>query len=324
MEIEGDSLDDILMRLYEILPRTGTRNVGSRGEHLELVGVALRIRNPRARLSRSENRGKSFSALGELLWYLSGQNDLTFIREYVPSYKDDADEDGTIHGGYGPRFFAMRGIDQIASVTKLLQERPSSRRAVIQLFNAEDIASAHKEVPCTTTMQFFNREGQLHMAVTLRSNDAYKGLPHDVFCFTMLQEMMARRLNVEIGEYYQYVGSMHVYKENLGDLTAYINEGYHKLAEMPRMPQGEPFAQVPLLLDCERRMRSGEFFDASSVVKECYWADLIRLLQAFWASGHEDRLDELLSKFANPIYRTYLETRRAKRRRHANEPAQEA
>ena len=106
MKIEGESLDDILMSLYRILPSTGTPNVGSRGETLELLGVALRLQNARARLSRSENRGKSFSALGELLWYLSGRNDLSFIKEYVAAYEKDADHDGTIHGGYGPRLFA--------------------------------------------------------------------------------------------------------------------------------------------------------------------------------------------------------------------------
>jgi thymidylate synthase len=319
MEIEGESLDDILMSLYRILPSTGTPNVGSRGETLELLGVALRLQNARARLSRSENRGKSFSALGELLWYLSGRNDLSFIKEYVAAYEKDADHDGTIHGGYGPRLFAMRGaVNQIASVTELLKRRPSSRRAMIQLFNAEDITSEHKEVPCTTTMQFFQREGKLHMAATLRSNDAYRGLPHDVFCFTMLQEMMARRLGIELGEYYQYVGSMHVYTENLPDLETYISEGHHKVAGMPPMSQGDPFQCVEILLDCERRMRSGEFFDASVVVSDPYWADLVRLLQAFWASGIDDRLNYLLSKFEQPIYRPYAETRRTMRRRFAD------
>ena len=38
MEIEGESLDDILMSLYRILPSTGTPNIGSRGETLELLG----------------------------------------------------------------------------------------------------------------------------------------------------------------------------------------------------------------------------------------------------------------------------------------------
>lgn len=48
--------------------------------------------------------------------------------------------------------FAMRGnVDQLQSVTALLEEKPGSRRAVVQLFNAEDITSEHKEIPCTTT-----------------------------------------------------------------------------------------------------------------------------------------------------------------------------
>jgi len=319
MEIQGDSIDDILIELYENLPRDGVFNVGTRGKTRECLGVTLRLKNPRARLSRSETRGKSFSALGELLWYLSGKNDLAFIKEYAPLYEGDA-EDGSIHGGYGPRLFRMRGdIDQVASVTDLLRKKPRTRRAVVQLFNAEDIKSEHKEVPCTTTLQFFIRDEKLHMAVTLRSNDACIGLPHDVFCFTMLQEMIARRLGIDVGEYIQFVGSMHVYIDDIDKLNAYIAEGYHKLSEMPPMSPGDPFGHVPTLLDCERRMRGGEYFDASSVFDDPYWADLVRLLQAFWASGMDERLDELAERFQHPIYRSYLETRRAMRRRHNDE-----
>lgn len=316
MEIEGGSLDDVLIDLYQNLPENGMRNIGTRGDTFEMLGVAFRICNPRARLSRSENRGKLFSALGELLWYLSKQNDVSFIKEYIRDYKKEADDDGTVFGGYGPRLFAMRGdIDQIESIFELLKKKPTSRRAVIQLFNAEDIASRHKEVPCTTTMQFFQREGRLHMATTLRSNDAYKGLPHDVFCFTMLQEMMARRLGVELGEYYQFVGSMHVYVDDLAKLKVYVDEGYHKLAEMPPMPLGDPFGNVPSLLDCERRMRDGEHFDAVEIFGDPYWADIVRLLQADWARGISERLDELAAQFEHAIYLPYLETRRTLPRR---------
>jgi thymidylate synthase len=84
-------------------------------------------------------------------------------------------------------------------VIELLGNRPTSRRAVIQIFNAEDIAAIHREIPCTTTLQFFVRNERLDMVTTMRSNDAYLGLPHDVFCFTMLQEIIARSLGREIG-----------------------------------------------------------------------------------------------------------------------------
>lgn len=179
-------------------------------------------------------------------------------------------------------------------------------------------------MPCTTAIQFLLRDKHLHLSVTQRSNDAYKGLPHDVFCFTMMQEMIARRVGVEIGEYYQYVGSEHVYTKNLSDLNIYVGEGYQKLAEMPPMPLGDPFEQVPSLLDCERRMRNGDYFDASTVFKESYWADLVRLLQAFWATGNSDALDRLLSEIEHPAYRAYVETRRAMPRRRDDEQAGEA
>jgi thymidylate synthase len=245
MEIVGDSLDAILIQLYEQLSKSPLFNKGTRGSTVEFLGVSLRLSSPRARISRSENRGKPFSALGELLWYLAGSDRLDFIQPYVPEYKKDADE-GILHGAYGPRLFAMRGnVDQLKNVTALLEGNPGSRRAVVQLFNAEDIAAAHKEIPCTTTLQFHLRDGQLHLSATLRSNDAYWGLPHDVFCFTMIQEMMARRLGVELGEYYHYVGSMHVYVDHLDKIGEYLAEGHQKTIEMPPMPVGDPFPAGP-------------------------------------------------------------------------------
>lgn len=311
MEIAGDNLDDVLIAVYEALLKHGAENHGTRGDTLELLGVALCLKNPRARLSRSENRGKSLSALGELLWYLSKKKDVVFIEQYVPAYANEAEPDGTVNGGYGPRLFSMRdSIDQVQNVIDLLKSKPSSRRAVIQLFNAEDIAAQRKEVPCTTTIQFFLRDGQLHMAATLRSNDAYLGLPHDVFCFTMLQEMVASELGVNLGGYMQYVGSMHVYCKDIDNLSQYINEGHHRIEQMPSMPSGKAFEYGALLLECEKRMRAGENFDASTVLGESYWADLCRLLQAFWASGLSTRLDELIEEFSDPMYRVYAETRR--------------
>src|SRR5262249_49243245 len=145
---------------------------------------------------------------------------------------------------------------------------------------------------------------------TLRSNDAYWGLPHDVFCFTMLQEMMARRLGAELGEYYQYVGSMHVYVNRLAKLQEYVAEGHQKLVEMPSMPLGDPFPRIQVLLKAEDQIRHGEAVVASEEFFEDYWADIVRLLQVFWASDHAGRLDELKAEFACPIYCSYLEGRR--------------
>lgn len=245
---------------------------------------------------------------------MSGSDELPFIEPYIAAYKDDA-VGGILEGAYGPRFFSMRGdIDQFQNVETLLRQSPGSRRAVIQLFNAEDIARRHKEIPCTTTLQFHLRDGQLHMSVTMRSNDAYYGLPHDVFCFTMLQEMMARRLEVELGEYYQYVGSMHLYEEMLERAEAYIDEGVQQVREMPEMPKSDPFSIVDRLLEAEARIRKGEMVDAARHFEEPYWADLVRLIQAFWArfhfQDHGTELDRLSDEISYPDYRIYIDGRR--------------
>lgn len=313
MQFTGESLDAVLHKLYLTLAADGQKHAGTRGGTRELLSVTLHITKPRARISISENRGKPFSALGELLWYLCGSDALEFIEPYVSRYADDA-VNGILEGAYGPRLLALRdGINQFDSIYRLLCEKPGSRRAVIQLFNAEDITIRRKEIPCTTTMQFHLREERLHMSVTLRSNDAYFGLPHDVFCFTMIQEMMARRLGVEMGEYYQYVGSMHVYEDKLSEMSDYVLEGFQQTREMPPMPKGNPFEMVERFLVIERRLRAGENLIAANEIDDPYWADILRLLQAFWArkwvADYAKRLKELKAELACDSYGPYLDGR---------------
>ena len=101
MEITGNSLDTILMELYPALLCSTHRNEATRGKNSEILGVSLQLSNPRARISRSENRGKFFSALGELLWYLSVDDSIEFIEPYIEMYQREV-EDGKVHGAYGP------------------------------------------------------------------------------------------------------------------------------------------------------------------------------------------------------------------------------
>lgn len=315
MEIVGDGVDEVLMQLFEALLKRGEANDGHRGDMMETLGVLLRIENPRARISRSQNRGKFFSALGELLWYLERSDRLDFIEPYIPEYAKDA-VDGRLHGAYGPRLHAMRGeINQWDNIVNLLQTNSTSKRAVIQLFDASDITGRFTEIPCTTTMQFLLREGRLNMSVTMRSNDAYWGTPHDIFCFTMLQEMLARRLGCDLGHYLHYVGSMHVYERFIEDMKTYVQEGWQRTVEMPPMPEGNPFEVVPHLLAAEQRIRSGDGRGAEDEFEDSYWADICRLLQVFWVSKNDSAnattaIGEYMKNMTNDVYRGVLNRRR--------------
>ncbi|WP_337171923.1 thymidylate synthase [Gemmatimonas aurantiaca] len=273
-----ESLDDLLQVVFTAIRAHGCANDASRGGTQELIGASLELRNPRARLSVTESRGRVISALGELIWYLSGSNALDQISHYISKYANDADN-GIIHGGYGPRFFAQRGINQIESVLTLLRSRPSTRRAVIQLFSAEDIAADHKEVPCTCTLQLLRRDERLHMVVSMRSNDAYLGLPHDIFCFTMLQEIFARSLGINMGRYVHFAGSLHLYARDQPNVSAFLREGWQPDSLMPEMPEGDPWAAVRRLIELEAQIRMEGDTPATTLGElDPYWADLVRLL----------------------------------------------
>ena len=228
------------------LVKSNVRNQAARGGTRELRSVLLKLSNPRARLSHTEKKGKIFSALGELLWYLAKSNDLEFISYYLDQYRKESEDGATVYGAYGPRLFNKRGNDQVKNVLDLLGRHSSTRRAVIQLFDAEDIAAPHKEIPCTCTLQFMVRDGRLELAACMRSNDAFKGLPHDVFSFTMIQEIVARTLGHQLGVYTHFVGSLHLYDSDLRAARQYLDEGWQptQLVAMPTMPPGDPRPSV--------------------------------------------------------------------------------
>lgn len=317
MRISGKILDDLLRKVLTKLLASTNQIMTSRGPAREITGILLELERPLARLSRSETRGRPFSSLGEFLWYLSRDNRLDFIRYYIPDYDNETEDGETIYGGYGPRIFRQRCQDQLRNVVKQLRDNPTSRRAVIQIFNAEDIERRHSEIPCTCTLQFLIRRNRLHMLTTMRSNDAYIGLPHDIFCFTLLQEVLARTLGVALGPYSHFVGSLHLYDENRDEAKQYLDEGVQATIAMPAMPNGDPWSAIRKVLDAEFRIRRGEEIDADEWGVGPYWANLIRLLQVYAArrSGAKARIKMLKAKMASTTFSPYIDGPRPPRRR---------
>lgn len=204
--------------------------------------------------------------MGELCWYLAQTKELSFITYYLPAYRAYA-EGKEIFGGYGPRLFNWDGLNQFANVADMLKRKPDSRQAVIQLFDAYDISEFHKDTPCTCTIQFMIRKNQLHMLTYMRSNDAFVGMPHDVFCFTMLQEIMARTLSVELGQYKHIVGSLHLYNESMDNVQDFLNAGWQSTATVMRpLPKGDPWPAIKSLLFAEHAIRTNQDFESASLL----------------------------------------------------------
>ncbi|MDZ4194141.1 thymidylate synthase [Ectopseudomonas hydrolytica] len=310
MFIKGDTVDDLLKKVFKEVLDNGIETEPTKGKTKELPGVLLKLTNPLGRLSRTEGKGTIFSCLGELLWYLSGSNQLNQIQYYIQHYDQYSDDGKTIFGAYGPKLFGVNG--QFPSVIQALRERSSTRKAVIQLFSSSDIEAPHKDIPCTCTLQFLVRDGKLSLYTTMRSNDAYKGLPHDIFAFTMLQELTARKLAIPMGEYGHYVTSLHIYLDDLDRIERFQNEGWQEKVYMPSMPEGDQTRNVLRLLKHERELRllnkrvSGAHLDT-------YWRDLSILLEVFNIVKSKDfaRLNQI-EQSINDIELRSLATRKIK------------
>jgi thymidylate synthase len=277
MHIKGRSLDDLLYQALKRTLKSKTETNSTKGPAKELLAVQLTLEDPRARFSRTERRGTLFSCLGETLWYFSGTDRLDVIEHYIPAYRKfiaAKPEATAAPGAYGPRLFGKPS--QVHTLIETLKRKPDTRQAVAQIFAASDFGSG--DVPCTCTLQFFVRHGRLHTITNMRSNDAYLGLPHDVFAFTWLQEVVARSVGVEVGEYHHVVGSLHLYKEHYPQASQYLDEGWQEKIAMPAMPLGDPWSSIAWLLDAEQRTRLGlDELQCAAVAP--YWQDLGRLLQ---------------------------------------------
>jgi thymidylate synthase len=308
----GETVDDVMRGTMEEIIAHGRHINPSQGPCAEIIGVLLEITNPRARLSLTETRARPFSCLGEFCWYLAGSNELGFVEHYIPEYEQFSDA-GRVIGGYGPRWFDWRGRNQVEVITNQLRGKPDSRQAVIQIFDSSDLVQKHKSVPCTCTLQFFIRERRLHMFTSMRSNDVYIGLPHDVFAFTMLQEIIARDLDVELGTYKHAVGSMHLYDRNRNAADRFLKEGWQPTkALMPPMPSGNPWSAIHLFLKAEESIRTGSTVELDQIgALGDYWADLIRLLQVFHFSKEGDvaKMQAVKESMVWTPYRAYIERR---------------
>lgn len=312
MFITADTLDDLLRLVFEqlLLPQPKFKAT-KEFQFTELFGPVLRLSDPRARLSRTETKGKVFSALGELLWYLSGSTSATFMNYYVPAnFYSNETEAGTddVRSGYGVRLNDFDGINQIRNVIDLLIDKRTSRRAVIQLFDASDLVKKYKSIPCTCTLQFLIRDGQLNMFVNMRSNDAFLGLPHDVFAFTMLQEIIARSVEAEVGEYRHTAGSLHLYEDRESDAQQYLAEAFQDKIAMPSMPEGDPWPAINRLLAVERSLRvdGGGNMDIADL--DPYWQDLCRLLlvHRFSKDRNREGIEKVRGKMVSESYRAFI------------------
>jgi len=181
----------------------------------ECVGLGFILTDP----CNNKNATANYEYAEEFFqWILSGSTSLSQrIKELNPFAKQFVDSTNlpeSYSSSYGAKI-----KQQLDIVLHELGSNKESRRAYVNVLYPEDkiilgVETTH-EFPCTIGFQFLIRDNKLHMSVQMRSNNVVKVMPYDVYNFTRLQQYVGQKLGLELGNYYHYIVSAHIFNKNL-------------------------------------------------------------------------------------------------------------
>ena len=214
------SLDDLLYTTYNTILNEGQLIKSKRDDNLEITQYSATLINPRARTSMSYSRKFVKSKFAEFAWYLSKEDDKNYIKPYIALYEFEEQENDKILGAYGSKIFGSKNgqKSQYERIIEQITKREPTKQAYLVISEIKDYkfrGEQFESPPCTIGLHFYVRNNKLNLTVYMRSNDAYFGLPHDLFCFTMLQELVSCRTGIPLGVYTHNTTSMHIYTNHI-------------------------------------------------------------------------------------------------------------
>ena len=164
-------------------------------------------------LTIKERDANPFFHFFEALWMLNGNQDVEWVSKFNSNIATYSDDGIKFHAAYGHRWRNHFGIDQIMCIINMLRTDSDTRQAVLQIWDAKvDLNTDSKDIPCNDIVFFKVRNDALHMTVCCRSNDAIWGCyGTNAVHFSMLQEVIAAEVGVNVGHYRQVSDSLHIY-----------------------------------------------------------------------------------------------------------------
>jgi thymidylate synthase len=159
---------------------------------------------------------------------------------------------------YGARLYEH---DQIGTVAEKLASDPDSRQAVALVWRPDDMVAGQAHNLCTIALQFLNRDGALHMAAFMRSNDAWHGLPYDLQQFATIQASLAVALDLDVGRYVHHATSLHLYERHWEAADALAWDGMRKHKDRP-LAVGRSGDDWPTIRERAAKLLRGEALDS--------------------------------------------------------------
>lgn len=162
------------------------------------------------------------SAIREILWIMQKQSNN--IKDLIPKIWDKwADKDGSIRKTYGyqiarPVNHPLGNFEsQVHAVLGMLEKDPSTRHAVINMWDGETLDDNNCP-PCCYTSHYTVMDGKLNIAVIQRSADSIIGLPFNIAQYAFLAKAFARHLGLKPGRYIHVITDAHIYENQYGNL----------------------------------------------------------------------------------------------------------
>ena len=160
------------------------------------------------------------SIIHELLWFLSGDSNIRYLKENGVSIWDDwADENGDLGPVYGVQWrnWPTPGggsVDQVSQIMRQLRETPDSRRIMLSAWNVAEIENMALP-PCHCLFQFYVADGRLSCQLYQRSCDVFLGVPFNIASYALLTHMLAQQADLEVGDFVWTGGDCHLYSNHL-------------------------------------------------------------------------------------------------------------
>ncbi len=160
------------------------------------------------------------SIIIELLWFLSGDTNIRYLKENGVSIWDEwADEQGDLGPVYGFQWRSWPGpdgssVDQISKLIEQIRKNPDSRRLMVVAYNPAYVDQMALP-PCHSLFQFYVAKGKLSCQLYQRSADTFLGVPFNIASYALLTHMVAQQCDLEVGDFIWTGGDTHLYNNHM-------------------------------------------------------------------------------------------------------------
>lgn len=160
------------------------------------------------------------SIIHELLWFLSGDTNVAYLRENGVTIWDEwADAKGDLGPVYGYQWRSWPTpdgghVDQIAKLIHDIKTNPNSRRLMVSAWNVADVDQMALP-PCHCLFQFYVAEGRLSCQLYQRSADIFLGVPFNIASYALLTLMVAQICDLQPGDFVHTFGDAHLYLNHM-------------------------------------------------------------------------------------------------------------